>query len=353
MFQDSFSAYPSWLNVAVFLLCAAAIWFAGSRLTVFADIIADRSGLGEAFVGLVFLAGATSLPEIGRTIAASALGHAVLAVNSLFGGIVLQTAILAVADLVVAQRALTYFAPRPVLLVQGAVVVLLLGLALAGIAAGEMIQLFGVGLWTTVLAGLYLYSLHVLKSYERREQWRPVNVPHELKEEVLVREGRQRNQRQRTLARIVLWVGILSSIILVAGVLLAEVGDALAVQTGLGAGFIGATLLAFASSLPELSTTIAAVRLGAYSMAISNIFGSNALLVALLFLSDAFYRQGPVLEAVDRSAVFAASTGVVTTSIYLLGMLERRNRVLLGMGLDSLVVLLVYAVTLVVTYLLR
>lgn len=339
--------------MAVFSLAALAIWLAGARLAVAADIIADRSGLGEAFVGLVLLATVTSLPEIGRTITASAIGNAPLAVNALFGGILIQTAILALADLAIAQRVLTYFAPRPVLLLQGGVVLLLLGLALAGMAAGEILHLFGVGLWTTILAILYLCSLYLLKNYEKREQWRPVQVPRELKEEVVRREIRQRDQRQKPLMRIVLWFALSAGIIFLAGVVLAEVGNALAVQTGLGAGFVGATLLAFAGSLPELSTTIAAVRLGAYSMAISNIFGTNALLVALLFLSDVFYRRGPVLEAVDRSAAFAAAVGIVTTSIYLLGMLERRNRVVLGMGLDSLAVLLVYAMALVVMYLLR
>lgn len=353
MFAVSFGGNPLWLNMAVFSLAALAIWLVGARLAVAATIVADRSGLGEAFVGLVFLATVTSLPEIGRTITASALGNAPLAVNALFGGILIQTAILALADLAIAQRVLTYFAPRPVLLLQGGVVVLLLGLALAGIAAGEIVQLFGVGLWTMILAGLYLYSLYLLKNYERREQWRPVQVPRELKEEGVSRDIRHRDERQQRLGRIVLWFALSSGIIFVAGVLLAEVGDALAVQTGLGAGFVGATLLAFAGSLPELSTTIAAVRLGAYSMAISNIFGTNALLVALLFLSDLFYRRGPVLEAVDRSAAFAAAVGIVTTAIYLLGMLERRNRVVLGMGLDSLAVLLVYAAALVVMYLLR
>ena len=321
---------------------------------MYADIIADRSGLGEAFVGSVLLAMATSLPEIGRTITASLLGNAPLAVNSLFGGVVLQTAVLAVADLAVAQRVLTYFAPRPVLLLQGASVVLLLGLAIARIAAGEIVQLLGVGLWTTMLMGIYVFSLYALKSYETREQWRPIHVPKELKEDESAREGKRGRHGHRSSTEIGVRFALSSSAIFVAGVVLAQVGDVLAVQTRLGAGFVGATLLAFASALPEMSTTIAAVRLGAYSMAISNIFGTNAFLVALLFLSDLFYRHGPVLDAVDRSSsVFAAAAGIVTTSVYLAGLIERRNRRFLGIGFDSANVLVGYAGTLLVLYLLR
>lgn len=174
------ATYPLWANLAIFAFTAVLIWLAGSRLTVYADIIADRSGLGQAFVGLVFLAIATSLPEIGRTIGAAIIGNVLLAVDSLFGGIVLQTAILAAADLVIARRALTYFAPRPVLLLQGVVVVLLLSLAIVGMATGEVVRLVWVGLLSTTIALFYLFALYLLKSYETREQWRPVSLPEEL-----------------------------------------------------------------------------------------------------------------------------------------------------------------------------
>lgn len=339
--------------MAVFVVCAGIIWLAGSRLAVYADIIADRTGLGEAFVGLVLLATATSLPEIGRTISASLLGNVPLAVDSLFGGVVLQTAVLAIADIVVAHRVLTYFAPRPVLLLQGATVVLLLGLAIAGIAAGEFLQLFGVGLWTAILMTVYVFSLYALKRYETREQWRPVHVPKELKEAESARVGERGKHGEHSLAQIGVRFALSSAVIFVAGVVLAEVGDALSTQTGLSAGFVGATLLALAGALPEISTTIAAVRLGAYSMAVANIFGTNAFLVTLLFLSDLFFRQGPILDSVGKSSIFAAAAGIVTTSVYLIGLIERRNRRILGMGFDSAIVLICYAATLLVLYLLR
>jgi cation:H+ antiporter len=144
-----------------------------------------------------------------------------------------------------------------------------------------------------------------------------------------------------------------SAVVLAAGVVLAQAADALAAQSGLGASFVGVTLLATATSLPELSTTIAAVRLGAYSLAVSNIFGSNMLMVALVFLADLVYRPGPVLAAVDRSAVFAVAMGIVVTAVYLIGLIERRDRTILRMGLDSAVVLALYVGSLGVLYLLR
>lgn len=348
-----FAAYPLWQNVVVFLITAAIVWVVGSRLSVYADIIADETGLGEVFVGLLLLAVVTSLPEVGRTITAALLGLATLAVDSLLGGIALQTAILAVADLAVARATLTYFAPRPVLLLEGVIVVFLLGIALAGIAAGEIVQWFGVGLWSVLIFGLYAFSLYALKSYENHETWQPVDVPEEIKQKSFARQHGEGTSGKGFLFRVALLFGLASMAIFVSGVVLAEVGEALAVQTGLGMGFVGATLLAFASSLPEVSTTIGAVRIGAYALAISNIFGTNAFLVALLFVADIFYRPGPVLQAVDRSALFLAAVGVVVTSVYIIGMIERRNRLFLGMGLDSFAVLIIYLLSLPILYLIR
>ncbi len=353
MFWIDFASYPVFLNLTVFTLAAAIVWLVGSRLSVYSAIIAHRTGLGEVFVGGLLLAVATSLPETGRTITASLLGDAALGVNSLLGGIVMQTAILGVADLAVIRLALTYFAPRPVLLLEGTMVVLLLGFLLAGLAAGEMVEFFSVGLWTTSLFGLYIVLLIALQTYEVREKWLPVEVPEELKQSDAAREAGWEGRGKGSLFPVALLFVLSAVVLFIVGVVLAEVGEALGAQTGLGGGFVGATLLAFASSLPELSTTVAAVRIGAYSMAISNIFGSNAYLLALVFVADLFYRQGPVLHAVGRSAVFLAAIGIITTCVYLVGLIERRNRVILGMGIDSLAVLIIYLLSLVVLYIIR
>ena len=124
-----------------------------------------------------------------------------------------------------------------------------------------------------------------------------------------------------------------------------EVCEGLAEQTGLGSSFIGATLLATTTSLPEHSTTIAAVRMGAYTMAISNISGSNLIMVLVLFPADIFYRDGLTLNQVDGTAKLALLSGILVTAIYMIGLLVRRKPRVFGIGLDSLIVLIVYAVT--------
>jgi cation:H+ antiporter len=143
------------------------------------------------------------------------------------------------------------------------------------------------------------------------------------------------------------------TVILVAGWALAATGDALSEQTGLGASFVGFALVAASTSLPELSTTLGAVRRHNYEMAVANILGTNCLEVALFLLADALYRGGPILASADRSALFAGAIGMIVTAIFLVGLLERRDRTVLRMGIDSLAVLVTYIAGLFGLYMLR
>ncbi|MHA1517458.1 MAG: sodium:calcium antiporter, partial [Alphaproteobacteria bacterium] len=138
--------------------------------------------------------------------------------------------------------------------------------------------------------------------------------------------------------------------ILICALVLTSSAAAIAEQTGLRSSFIGVTLLASATSLPEVSTTLAAVRIGAHSMAISNIFGSNLLMVALVLPADLAYTGEPVLGTIDQATAFALLSGVLVTAIYLAGLLMRAKRQIFGMGVDSALVLLVYLLTLGVFY---
>ncbi len=101
------------------------------------------------------------------------------------------------------------------------------------------------------------------------------------------------------------------------GFLVAKTGAVVAGQSGVGQGIVGATLVAFATSLPELSTTYSAVRFGAYSMAAANILGTNRLEIALFLPAELAYREGPIFDVMQPSAVFLGSLEIVVTCLYL------------------------------------
>lgn len=334
--MPDFLAFPTWLNALSFAAAAGLVWFAGSRLAREARRIADRTRLGQAFLGVVLLAGATELPELVTTTSAALSGDSLLAVNNMFGGIALQTVLLAVADMMLARGALTWFAPRSVLLLEGNLLLLLLACTVAAIAAGEPVAFGWIGLSPILLLAGYLFAVRLLQRHEHDDRWRPVDAP-DAGQRAEAAPG-NRSSPRRLAAR---FAGA-SLLVLIGGTVLAWSAEALAQQTGLGSGFLGATLLAGATSLPELSTTIAAVRLGMHTMAVSNILGSNLIMVALLLPADLATVDGPILATAGRPEILLVGVGMAVTALYMVGMVERRNRTILRLGYDSAAVLVLY-----------
>lgn len=339
---------PTPVTLAIFLLAATGVWFAGSRLAIYADAIADRKRIGHAFMGLVFVAAATSLPEMVTTLYGAIAGEAALVLGNMFGGIAMQTAILAIADLTIVGVALTAYPRGPASALEATLLIALLAMLLGLHAVGEFALPFGVGLGTLFLGLAYVGIVLMLREYGKDDAWVPAQVP--ATPEPLIGEVVPRELDKAPFSRLVWGFVLLGLVILVCALVLTASAAAIAERTGLNSSFIGVTLLAFATSLPEVSTTLAAVRIGAYTMAISNVFGSNLLMIALVLPADLVYVGAPILGAIDQATAFALVSGVLVTAIYLAGLLIRSPRTILGMGIDSALVLFVYALTLAAFY---
>jgi cation:H+ antiporter len=119
-------------------------------------------------------------------------------------------------------------------------------------------------------------------------------------------------------------------------------GDALAEKTGLGSSIIGFTLIGLCTSLPELSSVLAALRMRRYQLAIGDIFGTNLFNIQILFVGDLFYREGALLNAAGEFEIAATCLAVLLTGIFVIGLLERTNRRIGRIGADSALVLVVY-----------
>lgn len=335
-FDDSW-----WLSGLVFAVAAAGVWVSGARLSAQVDLLAERWHLGQAFAGALLLGGATSLPELATTLTAAASGAAELAGGNLLGGVVAQVAVLALVDAVlVRRRALTFFAPTAAVLVQGVFLVVMAATAAAAITSGELLSVAGVGVWPILLAGIYVFGLWVVRDAESDPRWRPTGDPADRDEQAKrLRETIRARYGDMSTSAVGVRFAMAALGVLASGFLVARTGETLAETTGLGETFVGATAVSIATSLPEISTTSSAVRIGAYSMATANILGTNALEIALFLPADVAHRDGSIIDALQPSSAFLAALGVVVTAIYLWGVLERRDRTVLGMGWDSLAVL--------------
>lgn len=351
-----FEGLSIWMNIALLTVAAVFVWLSGTRIAEHADTIAARTGIGSAVIGLLLLGGVTSLPEIAVTVTAAWIGNAQLAVNNLFGSIALQVAILAIVDAAIGRQALTSVVPDATVLMQGTLSILLLSIAAAGIVTGD-VAFLGIGLWSWACAVAYVAGIAMLSHSADRSAWRPVdfgaaagNAGWESPKQP---EARPDDGPDSALSSIIWRTAGLAAVILVAGFVVSQTSDSIAKQSGLGSSFVGFVLVAATTSLPELSSTLSAARLGNYAMALSNILGTNLLNVGLLFLVDAVADGDPVLDRVGSFAAFGAVLGIVVTSLIVIGLLERRDRTVLRMGVDSLAVLAAYVAGLGILYQLR
>lgn len=340
-----FNSLPLWSNVAVFVACAAIVWFAGTRLARYADAIAEKTGIGREFLGVLLLGGVTSSPELAVAVTAALSGVPALSVNDLLGSAAFNVLIIALADAALGRDAITSVLASPGVLLQGVLGMILLALVAAGVTVGDR-AIFGIGAWTWLMLAFYLGAVWIISHSQGLGAWIPAGKP-------AARPRATGHTAAGPLRALIGRTTAAGAAILVAGFLLAKSGEALAEQSGLGVSFFGAAVLAIATSLPEVSTVLAAVRLGRYEMAIADVFGTNLFNVAILFLIDALYAGGPVLGEVGRFAAFAALLAMVLTALFLAGMIERHDRTVMRMGFDSLAALAVYVGGIALLYQLR
>lgn len=326
------------------------VWRAGTRLTRGTDAVSQRTGLGQAFLGAILLGGATSLPEIATTLTAAVSGNAPMAVNNLFGGIAMQVTVLALADFVIGRRAISTTYRNSGVLLEGVLLVFVLTTATVGIIVGDGL-VFGIGVWTTVVFGLVVIGLVLIHRHEEDPQWRPMEEREKRPNEAI--ERMREEMRGRSTRRVVLDLVVASLFVLAGGYLVVRTGEGIAEQTGLGSSFVGAVLIAIATSLPEVSTTFQAAKMGAPLMAISNIFGTNLFDAGLLFVADIAYSGPAVLNEVGRFAQVGALLGIACTIIYIAGILERGDKTVAHLGFDSLIVLILYGGGVYVLFTLR
>lgn len=341
------------MNLVIFAVAAGFVWIAGDRISRYADVISIRTGLGHALLGLLLLGGVTSLPELAVTLTASVRDNPALAVNNILGGVAMQVAVLAIADIAIRERALTSVVPDSVVLLQGTLNIAVLSLVACAVISGDR-AIFGIGIWSWAILAACLLSLRMLAAADQRQPWL-ANI-----EEEEWRENRSEGKQARThpaeelsLNQAILRAVAAGGVILVAGFLVTRTGEVIAEQSGMGQSFAGAVLVAISTSLPELSTVLSAVRLGLFTMAISDILGTNLFDVALLFVVDAVAGGPPVLSVVGSFSAFAAVLGILVTSLFLVGLTERRDQTFLRLGWDSIAVLVAYLIGVSILFNLR
>ncbi|MGF1552005.1 MAG: sodium:calcium antiporter [Paracoccaceae bacterium] len=325
------------LLLVVTLVAGVVIVAAGVRMTDYADRLADQTGLGEAIAGGVLLGMATSLGGVVVSITAAAEGRADLAFSNAVGGIAAQTAFLAVADLSYRRANLERASAEQGHVFQAALLTLMLSLPMAG-AMGPDLSILGVHPVSLMLPVIYVAGVRATQRLEERPAWRRV---------------RMRGDREDTpdepeasgaaILPTALRFAALAVVLGFAGYTIAKAGGALSDRLGVSESAVGALLTAVTTSLPELITTLAAVRRGALQLAVGGIVGGNIFDVLFLTLADASYAGDSLYQDVSGGPLFWLAVGLVMTALLLLGLLFRHEGGPKGIGFESASMLGVYA----------
>lgn len=322
-----------WLE---FLISAVLIVLASIKLAECGDAIAVRTKLGGMFVGTLLLAGATSLPELFTALSSINQQVPELAAGNIFGSGMFNMLMLAVLDLMNPRtRILRRVAMNHAL--SAGLAVLLTGMAVFFIMADIGVQIAWVGLDSLILVGMYWLGMRLI--YTRNRIGGQATEATDERAEGVIGLG----------SAVICFSGAALVLVLVTPWLVrSSVG--IAEITGLTTGFIGATIVALVTSLPEVVTAVTATRIGAHDLAVGNLFGSNIFNVFALGSTDFFYLQGRYLGVVDPALTLAGMAGLLLTSLGLVGTVAQVERRLFFVEIDALLIIIGYIGAMLLLY---
>lgn len=325
-------------SIVAFGIAALVIVIAGSRLARLADTLADRTGLGEALFGVLLLAGVTSLPDFAATLSAAVDARPDLAMSNVMGSMAVNLVFLGVADIFYRKANLEHAAASPVNLMLAGLLVVLLTLPLLAIFT-PAVTLWGVHPITPLIVAAYLFGLHLVHRTRVKPMWFPRHTRQTVPD---LPEKRHRGRSS------VVWLDFVGMALLtgVAGWILMEAAKGVADQTGLSETLVGGLFTALATSTPELVTTIAAIRIGALTLAFSNILGTNCFNMLVVAAADAGYLRGSIYHDMAPVQMTWGLVSILMTAILLLGLVRRETYGIGRIGFESALILGVYVIAL-------
>ena len=317
-----------------FLLCVIAILFAGSKLARYGDAIAEKTGLGGVWIGMVLIALITSMPELATGIGSVALvKEPDLAVGTLLGSSIFNILILVVLDVLYRRTPILSDVSKTHII--AAVMGLILTAVAAGsIFAGEKLSGFALG-WlgvpSIIIFILYLAGMRWIYNSERNQRSKSVSdSPAQYKEDSVK----------------VIWLkfSLAAAIVVGVGIWVAFIGEDIAELTGWETSFVGSMFLAISTSMPELVICIAALRLGAIDIAVADVLGANMINMAKIILIDPFWTQGSLLSSVSSNHLITAVTVIAMSFVVIIGLkFRQRRKIFIFSSWYSPVILVLYA----------
>ncbi len=319
-------------HILGFLVCAAIIIFSGTKLSYYGDKIAELTGLGKAWIGLILMASVTSLPELVTGISSVAIIKSPdLAAGDIFGSCMFNLLILSVLDARIKRPLFSMVKSSHILTVIFGIILL----TVAGIAiylTNQIPSILWMSSFTFIIIAIYLISVWGIFKYEQAD---------------LIRTGEVNNTYttfdKAALKSVIGNYALHALIVICAAIFLPYFGEHIASVSGLGNSFFATLFIAAATSLPELVVSIAALRMGSLDMAVGNLLGSNVFNIFILAIDDVFYREGSLFSAISPSHLTSVLIIIMMSAVVALGLLFKPEKKHFWVfSLDTFIIIVLY-----------
>lgn len=288
-------------------------------MTVYGDAISDKTGLGGNWIGFLLIGTITSVPELTSGISAVTLADAPnLAVGAIFGACIFNLAIIVILDLLYRRDSIYHSASQGHILSAafGIVMIGVNGLGIMLALNGDALALGHIGAFSPVILVVYVVAVYTVFSYES----------HQIK---LYTEKEPDAYPNLSLRAIILRYLAAAIVVIATGIWLPMVAKQIALIMHWQESFVGTLLVAFITTIPEMTVAVTAIRINALDMAIGGIFGSNLMNNAVLAIEDIVYQHGPIFSKISPVHTVSIMTALIMTGFAIIGLFFRPEQRLL------------------------
>lgn len=331
-----------WPVFVEFAALALVIGGSGYFLSLYGDVIAEKTGLGGTWVGIALLATVTSLPELVTGISAVTYVNVPnIALGDALGSCVFNLLLIVLLDFL--HRGASVYTRVS----QGHILSAGFGVVLLGFTAfnlvlyqhGIKLSFWHIGIYSPIIMLFYLLAMRTVFRYEKAQRLEAVEEIAECYPTI-------------SLIKALTGFTLAAVVVVLAGIRLPVTAEHLAEAMGWQRSFVGTVFVALATSLPEVAVTVSALRLGALDMAISDLLGSNLFDLAIIAIDDMAYLKGPLLANVSPVHLVTVQSAIMMTGIAIVGLLYRpQQRLFKTVGWGSLFMFIIYILNLSVLYL--
>lgn len=277
------------MELILFLFLAGLTVFLSFRLSYYADLLNKTTNISGVFIGGILLAGITSLPELVTCLSSIFLNNPYLAIGDILGSNFFNIAMMCFFDILFIKTMFYNYTKNRYYLIY---VLLILNYLIMYLFMGGTfnLEIFNIGLPSFIIIITYIFYLKNAKEEETK------------KEVITTKE------------HVLLKFFLVGLFMVIVSILLTLVVNLIAGKNpNVASSFIGAILLGITTSMPEVITFIALVKMKSFDLALSDIIGSNLFNLLILAIGDIFLKNKEIYYFVDKESMFLLIFGLILT----------------------------------------